>query len=43
VMIALLSFLIGMITDLYGITERRMWTLMKNYNSPLIMYVYNYL
>lgn len=37
VMIALLSFLMGMITDLYGITERTMLKLIKNHNNILLI------
>ena len=36
VMIALLSFLMGMITDLYGITERKMLKLIQNYSEVLL-------
>lgn len=37
VMIALLSFLMGMITDLYGITERTILKLIKYYNKILLI------
>lgn len=37
VMIALLSFLMGMMTDLYGITERKRLKLIKSYNEILLI------